>query len=138
MVHPRAFKGLCKDFLMGEKADFAAAIEEGYTRDALAHIQRRFFKRFPLDLAEGVEPSPEHLATLDDDKPDKQVMMAERYNEAVKNLEDRRHLLQFRKGVSDFQLLSRWCRIWECPDAKNKVVANKTLADLPIHEGQQF
>jgi len=95
MVHPRAFKGLCKDFLMGEKADFAAAIEEGYTRDALTHIQRRFFKRFPLDLAEGVEPSPEHLATLDDDKPDdepeepdKQVMMAERYNEAVKNLED--------------------------------------------------
>ena len=135
MVHPGAFKGLRKDFLMGEKADFAAAIEGGYTRDALAHIQRRFFKRFPLDPAEGVEPSPEHLATVDDDKPDdepeepdKQVMTAERYNEAVKNLEDQRQ----------FQLLSRWCRIWQCPDAKSKVVANKTLADLPIHEGQQF
>ena len=124
MVHPGAFKGLRKDFLMGEKADFAAAIEGGYTRDALAHIQRRFFKRFPLDLAEGEDPCPEHLAAVDDDKPDdepeepdKQVMTAERYNEAVKNLEDRQLLLQFRKGVSDLQLLSRLCRIWQCWDA---------------------
>ena len=143
MVHPGAFKGLRKDFLLGEKAYFSAAMEGGSAKDALAIIQRRFFKRFPLSLPQDTELPPEHLAAVDDDKPDeepegpdKQVMTAEEYNAALKDLEDRQKLLQFRRGVSDLQ-----------PDmaipvyAKNKLchgIANQTLANLPVHERQQL
>jgi len=107
MVHPGAFKGLRKDFLIGEKAGYAAAVEGGYAKDALANIQRRFFKRFPADLPHNNEPSPELLAAVDDDKPDEepeqpdeQTMSTEEYTAAVKNLEDRQSLILFQKGVS--------------------------------------
>ena len=131
---------------MGEKAEFTAAVEGGYTKDALTNIQRRFFKRFPLNLPDDVEPSPEHLAAVDDDKPDEeleepdeQVMTVEQYNDALKNLEDRQALLLFRKGVSiDVQPDMAMSMFAQQRMLRINCLANQTLVDLPIHEGQQL
>ena len=46
MVNPGVFHGLRKDFLAGEKVTYTDAIAGGYEKDAVADIQRRFFKRF--------------------------------------------------------------------------------------------
>lgn len=107
MVNPGAFRGVRKDFLMSEKAAYAAGVEGGYAKDAVANIQRRYFKRFPLDLPHDEDPKPEYLATVDDDgpdnepeEPDEKSMSPEEYTEAVKKLDERRKLLSFRKAVS--------------------------------------
>lgn len=48
MPHPGAFKGLRKEFLMNEKQTYAVGV---YAANALANIQRRFFKHFPLETS---------------------------------------------------------------------------------------
>ena len=50
MVNPGTFRGLRKEFLLGEKATYSEAVTGGYAADALANIQRRYFKRFPPEL----------------------------------------------------------------------------------------
>jgi len=107
MVNPGAFQGGRKVFLMAEKVAFAAAVEGGYARDALANIQRRYLKRYPLDLAHDKEPTPEHLATVDDneadddpEEPDKEALTSEEYVIALEKIEERQKLMIFRKGVS--------------------------------------
>ena len=50
MVNPGVFHGLRKDFLTGEKVPYSIAIENDNEEDAIADIQYRFFKHFPVDL----------------------------------------------------------------------------------------
>ncbi|KAJ3485365.1 hypothetical protein NLJ89_g11904 [Agrocybe chaxingu] len=97
-------------FLVGEKPAYAAAVEGGYARDALAIIQRRFFKRFPIDLSLDEEPTSEQLAAVNDNEPDadqvlpnENEMNPEEYAEAVQRLEERQTLIVFRKGQ-----IKRW------------------------------
>ncbi|KDR74719.1 hypothetical protein GALMADRAFT_48139, partial [Galerina marginata CBS 339.88] len=70
MVNPGAFRGSRKEFLMGEKPAYSAGVVGGYAADALAVIQRRYFKRYPVGLPHSEEPTDEHLAAVDDDSPD--------------------------------------------------------------------
>ncbi|KAJ3492411.1 hypothetical protein NLJ89_g11248 [Agrocybe chaxingu] len=106
MVNPGAFSGLCKEFLMGKKASYYAGVAGGYVQDALATIQRRYFKRFPVDLSHDIEPSAEHLAAVDDgapepeqEEPDEDKLSPEEYQEATKRLQARRELIVFQKGI---------------------------------------
>ncbi|PPQ77171.1 hypothetical protein CVT26_008091 [Gymnopilus dilepis] len=110
MVNPGAFKGVRKLFLMGEKEAYSQAVEDGYIVEAVARTQRRFFKRFPIDLPDEIEPSPEELAKVDDEEieidypePDREKLSEEEYEAAVKALEERRKRVAFKKGQ-----IKRW------------------------------
>ena len=67
MVNPGAFVSSRTEFLKGEKCAYAEAVANGYARDALSIISRRYFKRYPVDLPHSEEPTAEHLASVDDD-----------------------------------------------------------------------
>lgn len=107
MPNPGAFRGSRKDFLMGEKNAYNEAVEGNYTPEALALIFHRYFKRYPVDLPHHTEPSPEHLAAVDDDSPDTEIeepdvfaMPREQYDIAMQKVKERRETLEFRKSVS--------------------------------------
>jgi hypothetical protein len=112
MVHPGAFQGSQREFLMGEKSKYRAAVAGGVVKDVMADIQRRYFKRFPIDVPHGEEPSPEHLASVDDSEPDleppvpdKENLRPEEYEEQMKELEGRRILVTLRKDVMWFVVI---------------------------------
>ncbi|PPQ76893.1 hypothetical protein CVT26_000663 [Gymnopilus dilepis] len=110
MVNPGAFRGSRKDFLISQKAEYAEAVIGGYVADALANIQRRYFKRYPPELPHDEEPTPEHLAAVDDDGPDPEMeepdaekMSPEDYQQALKALEQRSETIRYRKAQ-----IKRW------------------------------
>jgi hypothetical protein len=112
MVHPGAFQVSRKEFLIGEKPKYCAAVAGGFIKDAIADIQRRYFKRFPIDVPHSEEPSPEHLASVDDSEPDpgplvpdKEKLSPEKYKEQMEKLEARRKLVTLRKDVMWFVYL---------------------------------
>jgi len=107
MVNPGVFQGSRKEFLLGEKSSYSTAVAGGYAADALALIQRRYFKRYPVDLPHNLEPSPEFLAAVDDDAPDDKIavpdqdkMSEEDYRAAVDRLAERQKLVSCRRAVS--------------------------------------
>ena len=107
MVNPGAFRGSRKEFLMGKKAAYSAGMAGGYGVDALTLIQRRYFKRYPVDLPHHEEPTAEHLAAVDDDapepepeEPNPETMTNEECEAATKKLDRRQTILKFRKAVS--------------------------------------
>ena len=107
MVNPGAFQGSRKDFLRGEIPAYSAGVTGGYAADALALIQRRYFKRYPLELPHTVEPSAEFLAAVDDDaadtdvpEPDQDSMSDEEYQAAMNQLAERQKSFSYRKAVS--------------------------------------
>jgi hypothetical protein len=56
-------------------ATMATAVAGGYLHDGIADIQRRYFKRFPIDYPHDQEPTPEMVASVDDDTPDSEYVM---------------------------------------------------------------
>jgi len=112
MVNPGAFQGSRKDFLQSQKADYQAGVVGGYTADALAQIQRKYLKRYPIDLPHNEEPSTEWLAAVDDEAaeeelagPDIDSLGEEELVEAMAKLEERRAMLCHRKAVSHCRCL---------------------------------
>jgi len=111
MVNPGIFHGGRLAFLTAEKQKYANAVDDNCVNDAVADIQRRFFKRFPVDLPLTVEPSPEHLASINDDEPDpeipvpdKEKLSPEEYETEMAKLEDRQALTKKRRAVAWFPL----------------------------------
>lgn len=107
MVNPGAFQGSRRDFLVEERASYSAGVTGGYAADALALIQRRYFKRYPVDLPHSVEPSEEFLAAVDDEaadvdvpEPNQDQMSEEEYRAAMQRLAERQRLFSYRKAVS--------------------------------------
>ncbi|PPQ84920.1 hypothetical protein CVT26_008766 [Gymnopilus dilepis] len=110
MVNPGSFQGKRKEFLLGEKAAYAAAVEGDYAADAIANIQRRFFKRFPIEMPADEEPTLEFLDAVNDEEADKDPelpreseMTPEEFAAAMKALEQRAEMIAFRKGQ-----IKRW------------------------------
>lgn len=108
MVNPGAFQGTRRAFLVEQKPAYAAAVDGAYAADCLADIQRRYFKRFPVDLDHNVEPSPEDLAAVDNNQPDAElqipdpgVMPGAEYAAAKEAFDARKKLIAFRKEVRD-------------------------------------
>jgi len=107
MVNPGAFQGLRKQFLMNEKPAYAAGVLGGYAADALANIQKRYFRRFPIDLPHDQEPTVEWLAGVNNNSPDTELeiigtdkLTSVEFEEAVAQLKERRRLVECRKAVS--------------------------------------
>ena len=113
MVNPGAFQGSRKEFLLSEKSAYKAGVLGGYAVDALAKIQRKYFKRYPVDLPHQEEPSADWLAAVDDDAPDVEEEEPvvdtnddEEYAASVERMAENKVLLNFRKAVSNMTLLS--------------------------------
>ena len=70
MVNPGAFRGSRYEFLREQKPTYAAAVADNCAADCLVEIQRRYFKRYPIDLEHNKEPSREHLDAVNDNAPD--------------------------------------------------------------------
>ena len=106
MVNPGAFQGSRREFLLSQKAAYKAGVIGGYAADALAEIQRKYFKRYPIDLPHSEEPSAEWVAGVDDDAPDidqeELDVSSEEYAATAEKMEARRSLLTFRKAVRSF------------------------------------
>jgi len=107
MVNPGAFQGSRKEFLKSQKAEYRAGVLGGYAGDALAQIQRRYLKRYPINLSHCEEPTAQWLEAVDDhapdpepEEPDALTLDENEYAAAVKKLEERAGLLTFRKAVS--------------------------------------
>lgn len=98
--------GLRRDFMLGEKPAYSEGVKGGFVADALAIIQRRYFKRFPIELADDQEPSAEFLEAVNDDEPDPERVAPDRdalddeeYAAALEEVEQRRRTLSYRKAV---------------------------------------
>jgi hypothetical protein len=70
MVNPGTFKGARKAFLTAQKETYLTAVIDNCVRDCVLDIQRRYFKRFPIELNDDEEPSLGSLANVDDDAAD--------------------------------------------------------------------
>ncbi|KAJ3490120.1 hypothetical protein NLJ89_g11466 [Agrocybe chaxingu] len=110
MVNPGAFKGSRKEFLLSAKEEYSAGVDGGYAADALANIQRRYFKRYPVDLPHDEEPSAESLASVDDNAPDEEYKIpdeneitSEEYGRAIERYQEYQKTLTFRKAQ-----IKRW------------------------------
>jgi hypothetical protein len=108
MVNPGSFGATRKAFLMSQKPDYSAGVMGGYAADALALIQRKYLKRFPIDLPHNEEPTDEWLASVNDEGPDPdqvppdiQSLSEEDYIAATKEMEERQKLVAFRRAVSE-------------------------------------
>jgi len=107
MVNPGIFRGTRYTFLMGEKATYKAGVEGKYTGDALANIQSRYFRRYPVELPLDEEPTAEFLAAVDDNRPDvdqpcpdPEKLTEAEYKAEVERLEEHADLIDIRKRVS--------------------------------------
>ncbi|KDR83153.1 hypothetical protein GALMADRAFT_134648 [Galerina marginata CBS 339.88] len=110
MVNPGAFRGLRKEFMMNEKANYSEGVTGGYAADALALIFKRYFLRFPVELPHDQEPTAEFLASVDDsapvpeyEEPDADTLSPEDYAAAIEKLDERRKTINFRKAQ-----IKRW------------------------------
>ncbi|PBK60385.1 hypothetical protein ARMSODRAFT_838458, partial [Armillaria solidipes] len=64
MVHPGAFQGKCKHFLMDEREGYAQAVQEDRAAEQIADVFHRYIKQFPISLPDNMEPSDEDLAKI--------------------------------------------------------------------------
>jgi hypothetical protein len=93
--------------LQSQKAKYKAGVVGGYAADVLAQIQRKYLKRYLIDMPHDEEPSTEWLATVDDEAaneelegPDIDALDEDELAVAMVKLEERRVMLCFRKAVS--------------------------------------
>lgn len=101
---------------MSQKPVYSAGVVGGYAADALAQIQRRYLKRFPIDLPHDEEPTEEWLASVNDEEPDPdqippdiETLNEGDYIAACEALEKRQKLLAFRKAVSEIVVSTFVC-----------------------------
>lgn len=111
MPHPGSYKGAREAWLTGELDAYRAAVVINAGPDVLLDIQRRFFKRFPVDLPDTTEPTAEWLAEVNDNEadpepqaPDEGNLTAEEYSVALKEWDERHAKIKKTKEVSTFQL----------------------------------
>ncbi|KAH9484777.1 hypothetical protein JR316_0001679 [Psilocybe cubensis] len=90
MPHPGYFKGARLEFLKSQKAIYQTAREEGCLAEALADIQRRFFKRFPVTQSEEWEPTKEQLLAVNDEEPDPEMYEPDPDSELAVQLREKR------------------------------------------------
>ena len=105
MVNPGSFGPSRKAFLVSQKPAYSAGVV-GYAADALATIQRKYHRHFPIDLPHDEEPSEEWTASVDDEEPypeqaapDIETLSEEEYACAMEALEKRQTVVAFRQAV---------------------------------------
>ena len=134
MVNPGIFRGSRFTFLVGEKPAYKVGVEGRYAADALAKIQSRYFRRYPVELALDVEPSPESLSAVDDEapdieqqEPDPEKLTDIEYQVEVERLLERSNLINIRKAVS--------CHLFVSKAMTHDHTATQALVLVSVFEG---
>ena len=134
MVNPGIFRGSRFIFLVGEKPAYKVGVEGGYTGDALAKIQSRYFQRYPVELALEAEPLPESLRAVDDEAPDAEQQEPDpeeltdvEYQAEVKRLLEHSDLINIRKAVS--------CHLFVSKAIAHDHAATQALVCVSVFEG---
>jgi hypothetical protein len=90
MPNPGGFAGSRLKFLEDEFPAYMKAVIDNREDDFILDLWRRYFKCYPVDLADDVEPTEETLASVNDDEPDKEpeppnkeTMTEEEYTEQL-------------------------------------------------------
>ncbi|KAH9478970.1 hypothetical protein JR316_0009433 [Psilocybe cubensis] len=129
MPNPGIFKGARKEFLLTQKGIYADAVKNGHVAETLMTIQRRYFKRFPVEMPLDQEPTSEALAAVNDDAPDEDIVEPDRdllsedeYNAQMAAFKSRQTVLVVRKGQ-----LRRWFAYQYARENGSKMNANITL-----------
>ncbi len=94
MVNPGAFRGSHREFLIQQIEGYIKAVEEGCAVEYIADVVRRYLKRYLISLTHNVEPSPEHLAHVNDDAPDPEIPMPD---------EDSLTFVEYEKQMNKYQ-----------------------------------
>jgi len=133
MVNPGIFRGSRFIFLKGEKPAYKAGVDGGYAADALAKIQGRYFRRYPVELSLDDELSPEFTSAVNDEVPDAEQQQPDaeeltdvEYEAEVERLQMRSNLIDIRKAVS--------CRLFISKHATHRVTATQALVRLSASE----
>ncbi|KDR64898.1 hypothetical protein GALMADRAFT_1350442, partial [Galerina marginata CBS 339.88] len=99
------FPHLSFEFLEKQRPNYAVALKNGSKDDFLKDVVRRFFKRFPVELAMDVEPTEDQLNAVDDAKPDQEIpipnakeMSPEEFQVALKTYEEHKEIITRRTG----------------------------------------
>jgi len=118
MPPPGSFLGARFDFLQAQRRLYKAALISSSKQECLSDIQRRYFKRFPIEHEHNIDPTPEFLESVNDDEadaefvaPDPSSMSPEEFKKADQAFKERQKLLTFRKEVSWLDLLSDACHV---------------------------
>ncbi|EDR03723.1 uncharacterized protein LACBIDRAFT_306861 [Laccaria bicolor S238N-H82] len=72
MPNPGGFAGSRLKFLENELPEYTKAVANNRDGDFLLDLLRRFFKRYPMELEDNVEPTEETLASVNDEEPDEE------------------------------------------------------------------
>lgn len=115
MPNPGAFLGSRKVFLHDQQDLYAIAVKNGHIADTVSDIQRRYFKRYPIDLPHNQEPSEEWLAQVDDDALDDELVAPNSYEmthedwlAATEKYDAQIRDIKARKDVSNFIHISSY------------------------------
>jgi hypothetical protein len=115
-------------FLASQKPTYGAAVLVGYAGDALALIQHKYLKHFPIDLPHNKELTEKWLASVNNKQqdpdqipPDVKSLSKEDYVAAMKALESRQKLLAFHRAVSAIFVLMPVCSESLCYSSKSNI-----------------
>ena len=86
---------------------YTKAVTSNREGDFVLDLLRRFFKCYPIELADNIEPTEEMLASVNDEEPDeepeppnKETMSEEEYTEMLQKFNDRRDEIEKKRQVS--------------------------------------
>lgn len=107
MPNPGKFHSKRKVFLTDKRPMFNTAVDKNRIPDALLQIYRAFFRRFPMDQPDEIEPTDEVLAMVDDNVAEPEIdttaleeLSGDVYEAALEWMRDGRFALEAKKGVS--------------------------------------
>ena len=133
MVNPGVFRGSRFTFLIGEKPAYRAGVNGGYAADALAKIQGRYFRRYPIELSLDEEPPSEFTSAVNDEAPDVEQQQPDpdeltdvEYKAEVERLQIRSDLIATCKAVS--------CCLFISKPATHNNTATQALVRLSVYE----
>ncbi|EDR06994.1 uncharacterized protein LACBIDRAFT_328415 [Laccaria bicolor S238N-H82] len=110
MLNPGGFAGSRLKFLEGELPAYTKAVVNNREDNFILDLWRRYFKRYPVDLADNVEPTEETLASVNDNEPDeeleppkKETMTEEEYTNQLLKFNQTKEAIKKKK-----QKIKRW------------------------------
>ena len=107
MPNPGGFAGSCLKFLEDKFPAYTKAVTSNRERDFVLDLLRQFFKHYPIELADNIEPMEEMLASVNDEEPDeepeppnKETMSEEEHAEMLQKFNDWRDEIEKKRQVS--------------------------------------
>ena len=107
MPNPGSFAGSRLKFLEGEFPAYTKAVIRNREDDFILDLWWRYFKYYPVDLADNIKPTEEMLASVNNDEPDeeleppnKEMTTEEEYAEQLLKFNKLKEIFEKKKQVS--------------------------------------